>query len=89
MTNRDYQYNYTDNKVAKNKLFDEQGRTLKAEMVAAILSDYLGPTTSLNLLDLSCSTGIMTKALSPFFTCVTGVDIDKSALQHARENNPG
>lgn len=87
MTNRDYQFNYTNNKVAKEKLFDEAARTHKAQMVIAVLLDHLGPTHKLNLLDLSCSTGIMTKSLASHFASAIGIDIDESALQYAREHN--
>ncbi len=87
MTERDYQFDYTSNKVAKEKLFDEAARTHKAQMVIAVLSDHLGPTHEFDLLDLSCSTGIMTKSLASHFLSTTGIDIDESALVYARENN--
>jgi len=87
MPQKDYQFNYTDNAVAKEKLYNEKERKQKAEMIHAVLLDHFGHTNNLRVLDMSCSTGITTKALSKYFQEVVGIDIDDSALAYARSIN--
>lgn len=79
-----YQYHYTTNSVAKGHMYDEAGRTQKAEKIIAVLRDYFGETKELSVLDVSCSTGIMCRALSDHFAKVVGIDIDAEAVSHAR-----
>jgi len=82
-----YQYHYTTNYVAKGHMYDEKERTQKAEKIIAVLSDYLGETNTLSILDVSCSTGIMCGALASRFAKVFGIDIDAEAVAHARSQN--
>lgn len=80
----EYQTNYTENPVAQRNMYDEAGRQAKADKILAILADYLGDTRSLDLLDVSCSTGIISRRFATRFRHVTGIDIDEGAVEFAR-----
>lgn len=82
-----YQDNYTENPVAKSNMYNEEGRLLKARKVVAILEDFLGQTDLLSILDVSCSTGIISHYFSKHFRKVTGIDIDEKAVSFAISNN--
>jgi len=59
-------------------------RETKARKILAVLSDFLsGPLDQLRVLDLGCSSGIITHFLGPHFGMVTGLDIDREALTFA------
>jgi 2-polyprenyl-3-methyl-5-hydroxy-6-metoxy-1,4-benzoquinol methylase len=79
----EYQENYTDNPVARENMYDEEGRGAKAEKIVAVLADFLGHTAGLSILDVSCSTGLMSRHFSRYFARVTGIDIDESAVAFA------
>jgi 2-polyprenyl-3-methyl-5-hydroxy-6-metoxy-1,4-benzoquinol methylase len=83
----EYQENYTENPVARENMYDEEGRGAKADKVIAILDDYFGDISKLSILDVSCSTGLMPRRFAPHFAKVTGIDIDGGAVAFARENN--
>ncbi len=83
----EYQENYTDNPVARENMYDQEGRGAKADKVIAVLDDYLDGLSALSFLDVSCSTGLMTRRFAPHFAKVTGIDIDEGAVAFARENN--
>jgi 2-polyprenyl-3-methyl-5-hydroxy-6-metoxy-1,4-benzoquinol methylase len=83
----EYQANYSENPVARKNMYDEEGRGAKAAKIIAILSDYLDDTSTLSILDVSCSTGLMARCFAPHFTKVTGIDIDEGAVAYAKENN--
>lgn len=82
-----YQYNYTENAVAKVNMYDEAGRQQKADKIITVLEDYFGNLNELSLLDMSCSTGMMTKAFCPVFGKVYGIDIDQSAVEFAKTHH--
>lgn len=84
-----YQYHYTENSVASENMYNETERTRKAEKIVAVLQDNLGETNGLSILDVSCSTGIICRALSEHFTRVTGIDIDEEAVSYARSQSLG
>jgi len=65
-------------------LFDVGSRTIKARKNLVILGEHLGPLDGLNLLDVSSSTGIMTRAYADAFRRVVGIDIDEKAMAHAK-----
>lgn len=79
-----YQHHYTENTVARENMYNEAGRTRKAEKIITVLRDYLGDTSRLSILDVSCSTGIICRALSEHFLKITGIDIDGVAVSYAR-----
>lgn len=82
-----YQRNYTENPVAKENMYDEEGREAKARKIVAVLDDHCDDISSLSVLDVSCSTGIMSRYLSRYFAKVTGIDIDMGAIEFAGSNN--
>ncbi|GAB4325271.1 MAG: hypothetical protein Kow0074_18840 [Candidatus Zixiibacteriota bacterium] len=58
-------------------LFDPTGRIEKASKVVAVLSDYLGDRTrDAVIVDVGCSTGIMTRHFAQFFGRMIGLDND-------------
>lgn len=64
--------------------FSVEGRERKARKVLAILEDAVGPSSENSMLDIGCSSGIMTRLFSPSFARVVGTDIDMPALGSAR-----
>ncbi|MBI3871650.1 MAG: class I SAM-dependent methyltransferase [candidate division Zixibacteria bacterium] len=59
-------------------LFDPTGRLEKAAKVVAILQDYFGErTSSITVVDIGCSTGIMTRRFAGAFGRVIGLDNDR------------
>lgn len=84
MNKNKYQLNYSD--IAKD-VYDFELRINKAKKTISILEDYLGSLKSFNLLDIGCSSGIMTNIYSDYFYKVTGIDIDSKAISFALQNN--
>ncbi len=59
-------------------------RETKARKILAVLTDFLSaPLDQLRVLDLGCSSGIITNFLGRHFGTVTGSDIDREALTFA------
>ncbi len=50
---KNYQLNYSENRVAKDKLYRQAERARKADMMFAVLSDYFPSTDGLKVLDLT------------------------------------
>lgn len=66
-------------------LFDPAGRLEKAAKVVAVLSDYFGDRASqVTVVDIGCSTGIMTRHFAGAFGCVIGLDNDHVGVLHGR-----
>jgi SAM-dependent methyltransferase len=66
-------------------LFDPAGRLEKAAKVVAVLSDYFGSRSSqVTVVDIGCSTGIMTRHFAGAFGCVIGLDNDHVGVLHGR-----
>lgn len=66
-------------------LFDPAGRLEKAAKVVAVLSDYFGGrASSTTVVDIGCSTGIMTRHFAGAFGCVIGLDNDHVGVLHGR-----
>lgn len=83
----EYQRHYTENPVARKNMYDEDVREAKARKIVAILEDHCDDISSLSVLDVSCSTGIMSRYLARHFATVTGIDIDDNAVEFARSSN--
>lgn len=71
-------------------MFDERGRLQKARKTVAIILEAaravaLDPSQA-RLLDIGCSTGILTRHYAEHFGEVVGVDIDDGAVEWARLN---
>jgi len=78
----DYSKKYT------HRFSDSEKRWLKTEKIVAVLGDYYKTRLKkLNVLDIGCSTGFMTKYLSTTFRSIIGTDIDKGAIEFAQKNN--
>ena len=84
----EYQENYTENPVARENMYDEAGRAAKADKIIEILDHFLGDIENRSILDVSCSTGLMSQRFAPRFDRVTGIDIDERAVAFAKSNNP-
>ena len=68
-------------------MFEIEGRIQKAKKVINVVSDFTGGMDDKNLLDIGCSTGIMTKYYSKYFKEIDGIDIDEEGIAFAKENN--
>jgi SAM-dependent methyltransferase len=73
-----------------NTMFDERGRLQKARKTVAVILDAalaagLDPSRA-RVLDIGCSTGILTRHYAEYFGEVVGVDIDDGAVEWARLN---
>ncbi|MEW5701082.1 MAG: class I SAM-dependent methyltransferase [Candidatus Zixiibacteriota bacterium] len=67
-------------------LFEESGRREKAAKVIAVLSDFFGERTSqITVVDIGCSTGIMTRQFAAVFGRVIGLDTDAVGVEHGQK----
>src|SRR5262245_34573534 len=80
-------YKYQLNFSAQHKiLYDVAQREQKANKILSILTDYLGDNLkNLVLLDVGCSTGIMTNLLSNKFQRTDGIDSDVDGVVFAQK----
>lgn len=84
MENYRYQNNFSS---MHGELYDYSGRAQKANKIIAVLKDYFrGDLSSLKLIDIGSSTGIMTKLLSKHFSESVGIDIDERAVRYSKNN---
>lgn len=68
-------------------MYDIPSRERKAKTMVAVLEDYLKqPLSDCRLLNVGGSAGIIDNFLADHFSSVIGVDIDKPAVMHARNN---
>jgi 2-polyprenyl-3-methyl-5-hydroxy-6-metoxy-1,4-benzoquinol methylase len=71
-------------------MFDEPGRLQKARKTVAVILDALRrggvDPSETRLLDIGCSTGILTRHYAGYFGEVVGIDIDDGAIEWARRN---
>jgi ubiquinone/menaquinone biosynthesis C-methylase UbiE len=84
----EYQRDFSE--IHPKTMFDELGRLQKARKTVAVILDALkqagidpGET---RLLDIGCSTGILTRHYAEFFGRTVGIDIDDGAVEWARQN---
>ena len=85
---REYQRDFSQ--IHPETMFDESGRLKKARKTVAVLQDAvrsagLEPSRA-RVLDIGCSTGILTRYYADFFGEVVGIDIDDGAVDWARRN---
>lgn len=81
--NRGYQYDFSS---TSPHVFDVQNRERKARTTVAVLENCLsGSLRQYDLLNVGGSAGIIDNFLSNHFNSVTGIDIDESAIKHARD----
>ena len=67
-------------------MFEVDGRLKKAKKVIKILQMHLGELSNKSLLDIGCSSGIMTDYYADFFQEVDALDIDQKAIEYALSN---
>ena len=68
-------------------MYDRSARERKAQTILAVLHDFSGSDTqSLQLLDIGASTGIIDSFLADHFLKVIGIDIDKEAIEFAKNS---
>ena len=86
MTVKYNQYQFGFSALHSDSMYDHESRTRKARTMVAVLGDFWGPDLkSLKLLDIGCSTGVISNVLSNHFGYVTGIDIDQPAVAYASE----
>jgi SAM-dependent methyltransferase len=82
---REYQLGYSE--YFADYQYDPKRQAHKAGKVRSVLADYFGGQKrlkDLSLLDIGCSTGLMTGEYAGLFGSVIGVDIDEPAIMHAK-----
>lgn len=80
---REYQHNFSDK---GSEMFNHEGRRRKAETMVRVLAKQLGePLSSLSVLNVGGSAGIIDEYLSRYFSNVTGIDIDEKAIDYAKK----
>jgi 2-polyprenyl-3-methyl-5-hydroxy-6-metoxy-1,4-benzoquinol methylase len=78
------QYQYGFSTIHFNSMHNHTARVRKARTMVLVLREYLrSDLKTLNLLDIGCSTGIISDYLSHHFGSVTGIDIDRPAVTYA------
>lgn len=83
---REYQYNFSITSISES-MYDVPSRERKAKTMVAVLEDFLKqPPNNCRLLNVGGSAGIIDNYLADYFCSVIGVDIDESAVMHARNN---
>ncbi|MBU1164535.1 class I SAM-dependent methyltransferase [Patescibacteria group bacterium] len=82
-----YQYQHNFSQMHGKEMYNISGREQKAKKIIAVLADYYhGDLRDKKLLDVGCSTGIISNYLARNFREVVGIDIDKSAVEYAQHN---
>ena len=84
----EYQYGYSEQ--FRKYQYDPERQSQKAGKTLAVLVDYYGGVDrlkELSLLDIGCSTGMMTAEYAQVFGSVFGFDIDIPAVTHAHAEN--
>jgi ubiquinone/menaquinone biosynthesis C-methylase UbiE len=64
--------------------FSDPGLTLSNQKYIKWMTDSLPLKPEMNVLDLACGTGIMSRALAPFVRSVIGIDVTPPMLSQAR-----
>lgn len=80
-----YQKGYA---AGRPQMYDEKSRIQRAKRTVNTLESYFGKNklANLNVLDVGASTGIIDNYLAKYFKRLTGIDIDKEAIEFAKKN---
>jgi 2-polyprenyl-3-methyl-5-hydroxy-6-metoxy-1,4-benzoquinol methylase len=84
----EYQYGFSERH--PDQAYNVEQRKRKAAKTLAVLGDFLGSSDAMkgmDLLDLGCSTGVMTREYGRAFRKATGIDIDRPAVEYASRHN--
>jgi len=88
--NRDREYQRDFSQIHPETMFDERGRLQKARKTVRVLQDAVRSAgldpTRVRVLDIGCSTGILTRHYAEYFGEIVGVDIDDGAIDWANRN---
>ena len=69
------------------KILDEKGRIRVAKQILGVLMNQILDMRRLSLLDVACSSGVISSYLSTFFSEVVGIDTDQNAIEIAKRKN--
>ena len=84
---KEYIYQCEFSKLHHMEMHDVSVREKKAKKIISVLEDHIGgKTDDLRLLDIGCSTGIITSLLAKNFKSAQGIDIDELGIKYAMEN---
>lgn len=90
-TDLEYQLDFSG--LHPETMYDLSGRMVKARKTVAVLLDAMATAgidpSSARLLDIGCSTGILTRHYGGSFGEVVGIDIDDGAVEWAKKNRAG
>lgn len=78
-----YQLDYAS---SRPQMYNKSSREIRAKRIIKILEDYYGDIKNLIALDLGSSTGIIDNVLADKFKKVIGCDIDKGAVEFAKQS---
>ena len=83
-----YQLNYAE---GRPQMYDKKSRVIKARRIVNVLSDYYSQNKlkTLSVLDVGSSTGIIDAQLSKSIGQMVGIDIDKKAVDFAKNKYKG
>lgn len=83
---RGYQHDFSS--LHGDIMFNKEVKERKANTMVRVLEHYFGKDniTSLALLDVGASAGLIDNYLAQYFAQVTGIDIDEKAIGHAKAN---
>ena len=85
ITKHKYQFGFSS--IHRDSMYDIVMREQKAKKILSVLNDFYSENLRiLSVLDMGCSTGIISNMLSRRFGKVVGIDIDKSAVEYAKGN---
>jgi 2-polyprenyl-3-methyl-5-hydroxy-6-metoxy-1,4-benzoquinol methylase len=81
-----YQLNFS--RLLGQAMYDAAQRNSKAQKILAVISDHTQALQGeLKVLDVGCSTGIMTSFVAQHFKLTVGMDIDAEAVAFANRRN--
>jgi ubiquinone/menaquinone biosynthesis C-methylase UbiE len=81
---RGYQFDYSE--ILPEAMYDRKAREKKAKTMVAVFSDYFkSDLKTFSVLDIGCSTGIITNLLASYFQNIIGMDIDEPAVEFAQK----
>ncbi len=82
---REYQLEYASN---RPQMYDRKSRIRKGYRMIKTIQQYYGEKdlTKLSVLDIGSSTGIIDNYLAKYFQKVTGIDVDKTAVNFAKKS---
>jgi len=82
MIERSVRRNYS---LFNSKVLEIQGRLRIAKQIAKVLSLYSIGTRSLKVLDIGCSSGVITNYLAGIYGNVIGIDVDERSISIAKK----